>query len=543
VTGGGALTRRQAGLLLPLFSCPSTRSWGIGEFADLPVVAAWMRAAGLSLLQVLPLNEIAPGQRSPYSATSAMALDPIFIAVPAVTDFRAAGGESALDDVSRRVLARAKSATRVDYRRVRVIKTVALRMAFERFFANEWTSDSVRAADLKRFIDQQGWWLDDYALFRALLHEAGGRDWREWPEGVRDRQAEPLANARREHHKEVLFRQYLQWIAQGQWQEARSAARGIQVFGDLPFGVAADSADVWANQALFSFDATIGAPPDAFSDDGQNWRLPMYRWDAMRAGDYEWFARRTRRAADLFDGCRVDHVVGLFRTWVFPIDDRPPHFSPADERDQRVQGEAVLQAMVAGGARVVAEDLGTIPDFVRATLRSIDIPGFRVLRWEREWQAPGQPFLYPRDYPASSIATSGTHDTETLVSWWNGLDAIDRTAALAAIGAPAVDLGAVSGSAVSPPSGATTPGPTDVFAPSVRDLLLEALYAAGSDLVVLPVQDVFGWTDRINVPGVIDDVNWTWKLPWAADELAAQPVAAAQAETLRSWAVLHHRLP
>lgn len=522
MTGDETRTGRQAGLLLPLFSCPSTRSWGIGEFADLPVVAAWMRSAGMGLLQVLPLNEMAPGQRSPYSAISAMALDPIFITVPAVPDFQAAGGDEALDDLSRPVLARARAATGVDYRRVRVVKTVALRASFDRFFEQEWTRDSVRAADLRRFIEEQGWWLEDYALFRALLHEAGGREWRNWPEGVRDRRPESLAGARREHGQEMLFRQYLQWIAHGQWQEARSAAHGIRVFGDLPFGVAADSADAWANQDLFSFEGTIGAPPDAFSDEGQNWRLPMYRWDVMAARQYGWFTERARRIGEVFDGCRVDHVVGLFRTWMFPLDDQPARFVPADQANQLAQGEAVLRALAAGGADMVAEDLGTIPVFVRASLRSLNIPGYRVLRWEREWDAPGQPFKRPRDYPACSLATSGTHDTETLAAWWTELDVTGRTAVLTAIGATTRDAG-------------------NDFGPAVRDQLLEALYASGSDLLVLPVQDVFGWTDRINVPGVIDDINWTWKLPWLVDEFDAHAEATARAATLKTWALRYAR--
>jgi len=561
VTDGGTVMGRHAGLLVPLFSCPSTRSWGIGEFSDLPVVATWMRDAGLGMLQLLPLNEMAPGQRSPYSATSAMALDPIFISVPAVPDFQAAGGESVLDDVSRRVLASARTATKVDYRRVRVIKIIALRAAFERFFASEWTRDSARAADLRRFIEEQGWWLEDYALFRALLHEAGGREWQSWPEGVRDRRPESLAGARQQHHQEILFRQYLQWIAHGQWKDARSAAHGIRVFGDLPFGVAADSADVWANQDLFSFDATIGAPPDAFSDDGQNWRLPMYRWAVIAAREYEWFTGRARRIAELFDGYRIDHVVGLFRTWVFPIDGRPAGFVPADPGDQLNQGQAVLRALIIAGAEIVAEDLGTIPDFVRATLRSLNIPGYRVLRWEREWDTPGMPFRNPSDYPARSLATSGTHDTETLAAWWNLAAAAERTAALVAIGATPAESDSASGSAargsVHAARGATPAGPSGPFGPAVRellsdpsaavgpvvrDLLLEALYASGSDLLVLPIQDVFGWTDRINVPGVIDDLNWTWKLPWAVDHLAAQPAAVERATTLRAWGASYGRL-
>ena len=169
---------------------------------------------------------------------------------------------------------------------------------------------------MRTFIGEQGWWLDDCALFRAAHHVTGGRPWTEWPAGMRDREQAAVAAFRRESGQEILFRQYLQWIAHEQWLKARHQSPGLRVSGDFPFGVAADSADVWANQDLFSFDGSVGAPPDAFSEGGQNWQLPVYRWDVMRERGYAWFGARARRASDLFDLVRVDHVVGLFRSWI-----------------------------------------------------------------------------------------------------------------------------------------------------------------------------------------------------------------------------------
>ena len=409
---------------------PSSRSWGIGEFADLPVLARWMRGAGLRLLQVLPLNEMAPGQASPYSAVSAMALDPMFISVPDVLDFHELGGEDALDTAARGLLDHARASRAVDYWSVRTLKDRALRSAFRRFVRHEWAAGSDRAQQLRTFIGEQGWWLDDCALFRAAQHVTGGRPWTEWPAGMRDRERAAVAAFRRESGQEILFRQYLQWIAHEQWLKARQQSPGLRVSGDFPFGVAADSADVWANQDLFSFDGSVGAPPDAFSEGGQNWQLPVYRWDVMRERGYAWFGARARRASDLFDLFRVDHVVGLFRSWIFPRDGRRPHFEPTDERAQIAQGEAVLRTIINGGAGVIAEDLGTIPDFVRDTLGELGLPGYRVMRWERYWDEPGQPFILPAEYPRLSVATTGTHDTETLAAWWQGAGEPERQAAL-----------------------------------------------------------------------------------------------------------------
>lgn len=515
---------RAAGLLLPLFSMPSSRSWGIGEFPDLAALAPWMREAGLRLLQLLPVNEMAPGQSSPYSALSAMALDPVFIALDEVPDVRALG-DDALDGAMRGVRDHVRAAAAVDYGAVRLLKDRALRAAFRRFLEAEWARDTARAQALRQFAADQAWWLDDYALFRAAHHASEGRWWREWPAGVRDRDASILQEARRELAHDILFRQYLQWIAQAQWQAARAAAHahGVAIFGDFPFGVAADSADVWAHQACFSFDGTVGAPPDAFSEDGQNWALPIYRWDVLRAQRYAWFAARARRVSDLFDGFRVDHVVGLFRTWTFDPEGRPSGFVPDEEPAQIAQGVDVLRTL-GGRATVVAEDLGTIPPFVRETLADLGIPGYKVLRWERDWNRPGRPFTRPTAYPARSLATSGTHDTSTLAAWWDEeLDADGRQALLAVVGeaaGPARDL----------------IDPLAPFTPAVRDAILASLYASASARLVLPVQDVFGWADRINVPGTVDDRNWTWKLPWPVDALDGIPEARQRQATLRRFA-------
>jgi 4-alpha-glucanotransferase len=515
-------------MLVPLFSCHSTRSWGVGEFADLVPLAAWMKEAGLRTLLLLPLNEMAPGQTSPYSALSAMALDPLFIHVPDVPDLAALGGEDALDAAQRGVLYHVRARPGVDYRAVRALKNRVLRQAFATFLETHWVKETARAAELQGFIRAQAWWLDDYAVFRALAHVSDGQDWRTWPDAERAHSPRAVEQARREHPREVLYRQYLQWIAHGQWRAARRAAASVAVYGDFPFMVAADSADAWANQELFSFDATAGAPPDAFSRDGQNWKLPVYRWDVLRERRYDWFLDRARRAADLFDGFRVDHVVGLFRTWVFPLDGTAPHFTPDDEPTQITQGRAVLETIQRAGADVLAEDLGTIPDFVREAIAELGIPGYRVMRWERHWQAPGRPLVDPVGYPARSLATSGTHDTDTLAEWWDALSEEERDDVLAVVASRGVPLGVTLG--------AGTP-----FEPVVRDLILEALYASGSDLLVLPVQDIFGWRDRINVPAIVDEKNWTWKLPWPVDRLEAEPAARERQSTLARWAAVYGR--
>jgi 4-alpha-glucanotransferase len=511
---------RHAGLLVPLFSIPSRSSWGIGEIADLPRLGAWMADAGFSFVQLLPINEMADGQNSPYSAMSAMAIDPIFIAPAAVPDIEALGGERLLAPDDRARLEAARNARAVDYTTVRAIKTRALRAGFEHFRATEWDANTRRAKRLRLFLDRARWWLDDYALFRALHAREQGRYWRDWPEGVRDRNPAALARARQELSGEILFYSYLQWLAADQWAEARDAC-DTGVFGDFPFMVSGDSADVWSRQQDFRLDASVGAPPDAFSETGQDWGFPAYRWNAIAAGGFRWLAARARRSAELYDGYRVDHLVGFFRTYVREQSGQAA-FVPAEEREQMLQGERVLDVLSATGARIIAEDLGVIPDFVRETILRLEIPGYKVLRWEREWDQEGRPFKDPAGYPTTSVATSGTHDTETVAQWWDEADLEERRAVAAFVG-PGLD-------------------PASPFDAHVRDAIVTVLYASSSDLVLLPIHDIFGWRERVNTPAVIDAQNWTWRLPWAVEDLETEEVGRERARFTAALARDHGRL-
>jgi 4-alpha-glucanotransferase len=519
--------RRRAGLLIPLFSCASTASWGIGEIGDIPAITGWLSGAGLRVLQLLPLNEMAPGQSSPYSAISAMAIDPIFISLPAVAEFAAAGGAGSLDAGERQRLERVRAAPRIDHAAVRQLKNAALRRAFDRFVVTEWDRDTPRARALSQFVNEQAWWIEDYGLFRALHAREGERPWTEWPEALRRREATAIDRARRDLTRDILYWQYLQWVAAGQWRSARAGAHGVALFGDLPFMVDGDSADVWARQEQFQLDVSVGVPPDAFSATGQDWGMPVYRWDAMAVDDYLWLRERARRSADLYDGYRVDHLVGFYRTYGRPRNGGEPFFTPAHEPEQLALGERLLGVFREAGAEIIAEDLGTVPDFVRASLARLAVPGLRVFRWEREWHADGQPFRDPATYPPASVATTGTHDTEPLVVWWEHASADEREK----VGRLAVLQGAAAGA----------PFAEAPFDPTVRDGLLDALFSSGSNLALFPVQDVFGWRDRVNEPATVSSENWTFKLPWPCDRLDEVAEARQRQEQLRGWSERYGR--
>jgi 4-alpha-glucanotransferase len=491
----------------------------------------WLEGAGQRLLQLLPINEMPPSETSPYSALSAMAIDPQFISLEALEDFAAIGGEPALDRALRQRLDAVRISARIDYASVRELKQRVLRRAFAHFRDTELAGGTRRGAAFRAYAHEQAWWLDDYALFRALHAQQHERAWTDWPEPLKRRDEAALRAAREELADDILYRQYLQWVAGDQWGSARDAAGTVALFGDLPFMVSGDSADVWARQDEFRLDASVGVPPDAFSETGQDWGLPVYRWDVFLERDFDWLRNRARRNADLYDGYRVDHLVGFYRTYIRPHDGGQPAFTPPDEPSQRALGERVLAVFREPGSEIIAEDLGVVPDFVRESLARLDVPGYKVFRWERHWHSPGQPFKDPVEYAASGVATSGTHDTEPMVIWWENAPRDEREAVFA-IPSVQAHLAADERARL-----LEQPGLPHVM----REALLESLYASGANLLILPVQDVFGWRDRINQPATIGDDNWTWRLPWPSDRLSTQPDAIAVATQLREWSRRHGR--
>ncbi len=508
------MTLRRSGILVPLFSIASSRSWGIGEFLDLPQFAKWLQAAGQSFVQILPITELPESQSSPYSALTAMALDPNFISLPAVEDFEALGGEAQLPDDDRRALEAIRKADRVIYADVRAVKGRVLRRVYQRFVEHEVARRSERAEQFRGFVAAEASWLDDYAVFRALHARHSGTPWWEWPQPLARRTAPALTAAVTELAEEIDYRKYLQWIAATQWAQARRAAQPTLVFGDVPFMISADSPDVWTRQREFRFDATVGVPPDAFSETGQDWGLPPWRWDVMAENDFAWMRRRAQRTARLFDGFRLDHLVGLYRTYMRPLDKSvPPFFAPPDPPTQAKLGEKLVSLYRDTGAEVIAEDLGTVPDFVRASLKRLGVPGFKVIRWEREWKAPGKPFIDPAEYDEASVATTGTHDTEPMVTWWKTAPPGERRAVQRM---PSVKR-------------------HRAHATSPLDAVLRALLDAPSRRAIIPLQDVFGWSDRINTPAQITADNWSWMLPWRVDRMLDQRKARDRAAVLAQW--------
>jgi len=504
---------RSAGILIPLFSIRTRDGLGRGEILDLAPMMDFALSMGHRGIQLLPLDETGPDDLSPYSAMSVMAIDPMYISI------------SGLPGVGRVVSARAREAVgKARFVPRAIIRREKFALLERAYRASRARGGQDQSALLDAFVKANSYWLDDYALFRALKERFNWTDWETWPADIAKRDAAALARVRNEMADSIGMYVYWQFIAHRQWSEMRAYAAAHSAFlgGDLAFSPRRDSAEVWANQTEFDLTRTVGAPPDGFNPKGQRWGLPLPNWNQMRAEGFKVLRARARHASSLYDLIRIDHVVGLFRTFNFGSDPNAPgNFTPVTEDDQRRQGEVVIGVIKqeAGAAELMAEDLGTVPPWVRESLMRLGVPGYKVMQWEREWGHGDEPFVKPTTYPELSMATTGTHDTEPLTVWWHAQPIGDREKFVRSLGLE----GKVN--------------PRRMLEESARDAILELLYAAPSKLVIIPIQDLFGWSARINRPGTTNDSNWTYRIPLTLERMRRSRAIQSRVAKMRAIAI------
>ncbi|MGQ0508410.1 MAG: 4-alpha-glucanotransferase [Myxococcaceae bacterium] len=503
---------RVSGVLLPLFSLRSRTDFGIGDFGALEGFFQWLATAKQKLWMTLPLLPTAPGDSSPYATRSAFGLNPLFIDLAQVPELAELGGITSLSSEDRAKLEEARAAKRIRYDLVFALKSAALRRAFEHFESQHWRTQSARAQELKRYLEEQKSWLESFVLFTAISRDRNYQGWWDWPQGLKEREPKALDAERERLAREVLFESWTQWITETQWRTVRERAKrnGVLLCGDEPFIIGQDSSDTWANPSILRRDARLGVPPDAFSAAGQDWGLPYFDLAAMGKDNHAWIRLRAHKAASYYDLRRVDHAVGYFRQWIRDAQTPTGRFIPPDEESHRRLGEQMFQ-ILGSEAAVIAEDLGVIPPFVRETLTRLNIPGYRVLRWERDDHI----FRNPHHFPKMSLATTGTHDTETLREWWEQQPHHEREAV----------------ARVYPELQPLQPVPGE-FTPVVHEALLASAENAASDVCVIPWQDALGTRDRVNLPGSMNDANWSYRIEQNAEDLNRDPDAQRAAALL-----------
>ncbi len=557
-----SLDRPLAGVLAPLFALRAENDHGCGDVGALREFVDWAADHGFRCVQLLPVNETG-ADSSPYNAISSVALDLSTLAMKDVPELQPA-------ELAAIVKRHGVSTGAVEWREVKALKRALLRRAFANFNQQHWELNDERARAFRDFVRAEVDWLEGYALFRVLMAWHGSEQWDTWPAEVQSLASASKwlwaqsAELRGEIALEVRFFKYVQWLAFTQWRAVRQYAsdRGVALMGDVPFGVNYYSADVWAEPELFNLCWSGGAPPEpAFSDDefvrrwGQNWGMPLYEWQRHRDTKFTWWRRRVRMVAEAFHLFRIDHVLGFFRIYGFPW--RPqdnaeftflseaeararargelprfherPDDTPEQKAANRAQGEELLRVLQqeVGLGVLVGEDLGTVPEYVRPSLLSLGIPGFKVPIWELEHDARLTPGA---EYPRCSIATFATHDHEPLRAMWERWMATIA----AAIAEPERLAGARDTAWREARRLAEWAGfdvPRIVPFEEVHEALLTGLLRSQSWLAVVMITDVLGSTQRFNVPGTVGEANWSARLPagWQNESVIARIASLARA--------------
>lgn len=445
-------TQRGAGVLLHISSLPS-RQLGADALRFMDVMAQ----AGLRVWQILPVGP-ATKHHNPFEPASAFAGDPALVPMGA--------GDGADEDSFE---------------------------AFQREHAD---------------------WLPEWALFSALEHELGDLPWWEWPPPLRDREPPALEAARERLVTHIEHACLAQFAFERAWSglRAQAHARGIRIFGDVPLFVSHDSAEVWTHRELFEVDPTgqcaavVGVPPDAFSETGQFWGYPPYRWEVMAQTGFAWWKRRFEIQARRFDLVRLDHFRGFAAWWRIPQGAR----SAAEGAWTPGPGRGAIDALapVLGGAQLVAEDLGVITEDVIAMRQALGIPGMRVLQFAFDGN-PHNPHL-PASHGPDTICYTGTHDNDTTLGWWRSAPAHERENVARFLGQAE---------------------------PAMPHALVDCALASPAPLSIVPMQDLLelGAEARMNRPGVAEG-NWRWRFDWAQ-------LSADFGPALRARLAQHGRLP
>lgn len=402
--------KRRMGILAAVFSLPGP--FGIGDFG--PEMLRFLdkiSACGIRTLSLLPLNPTSLGN-SPYQSPSACAGNIYFIS----PELLWRDGLLSWNDLEE---ARCPNTGTIDYGRLFETRLALLKKAFWAFCEK----GGVSGEDYWRFCEKHGGWLDDYTAFMAIKEAENHRPFWIWPEELRQRQEPAYSRWVKEHEQSCTFWKFTQFLFFSQWAKVKryAAEKGIEIIGDAPFYVAADSADVWSRRELFMVNQATGrvemwagVPSDDFSSSDRNWGNPVYRWKNHKTDDYAWFRQRIRVCAEMYDGLRIDHVIAMMR--YFGIKNGAPSgvWYDGPEMDDHGFSEAIRQEAEAGGLFIIAEDLGKIPDGLRERMCELGWPGMRVLQFAFTGKYHTKSSHLPFYYPSDMVVYTGTHDNPTL---------------------------------------------------------------------------------------------------------------------------------
>lgn len=467
---------RSSGVLLPISALCSEH--GIGcfskeayQFVDI------LARARQQYWQILPLGATGYGD-SPYQSFSTYAGNPYFI------DLEKLVAEGLLEHAECEQFSYGSQPAYIEYEMVYLARKTLLRKAYQRFEADE---------DFREFVRENGYWLEDYALYMAVKEQHGGRSWPTWEVEIRDRIPSAVQIWREDLADEIQFYRFQQYKFYRQWQQLKTYANqnGVRIIGDIPIYVAFDSADTWSNPLLFQFDehnqplAVAGCPPDGFSPTGQLWGNPLYSWEYHRETGYSWWVQRMQHSFNVYDVVRIDHFRGFDEYYSIPYGSVTAEFGHW-EKGPGLDLFQVLQEKI-GAMDVIAEDLGFLTDSVVQLVKDTGFPGMKVLEFAFDG---GTDCLYlPHNYDSNCIVYTGTHDNDTLAGWIRGMGDYPGRFSREYLNAGDCDEQEL------------------VWA------FIRLAMSSVSERAVIPLQDYLGLGSeaRINAPSTLG-CNWKWRM-------------------------------
>ncbi|MBT8044973.1 MAG: 4-alpha-glucanotransferase [Verrucomicrobiae bacterium] len=538
---------RRLGVLIPVFSLRRDDDLGVGDTRALRGMVDWAAEHRVGFLQLLPINETG-ADNSPYNAISSVALDPLLLemeAIPEISleDIRTAAEQFRIDDHQQDL---------VDYVSSNQAKWYLLQKGFTRF----WKSDAKDPA-FESFRAAESDWLVPYCKYRWLTEIAGTEAWEIWSEEYNSPEKAEVYLSNKpvdELERNLAFYAWVQWHAFTQWRELRNyaAQNDVKLMGDIPIGISYCSADVFFEQQWFDLTLSGGSPPETvFKDDafacqwGQNWGIPIYRWDVLEKHDYAWWRRRIEKLLDVFHIFRIDHILGFYRIFSFPwrpqrnqefvgltekearkITGGPlPGFFPrpddtAENRQANLaDGDKYLKMVLdaAADGEVVGEDLGCVPDYVRPHLEKLGIAGFKICHWEVKDSGD---VVQGSEYPECAFTTYATHDHDSVPAMWNTLKQMlkgeEKDGALRGLQLLSDFAGLPKGN---------TADSYSAYGPVVKWALFGRLLKSNANYAALMITDIIDSTKRINIPGTVGGENWRYRLPWKLEDMPEPLVA------------------
>ena len=461
---------------MPVFSLPS--KYGIGCFSkEAYKFVDKLKKAGQSYWQILPLGPTGYGD-SPYQSFSTFAGNPYYI------DLKTLIKDGLLTKKECKAYDFGEKEDEIDYEKIYRARFKVLKKAYDRF---------EKGKDYNDFVNENSYWLEDYALYMAIKDRNNGVSWKEWEAPLRDREESALAQAREELAEEIGFYKFQQYEFDKQWKKLHAYAneKGIQIIGDIPIYVAFDSADTWASPELFQFDennnptGVAGCPPDAFSATGQLWGNPLYNWEYHKETGYAWWIQRIAYCLKLYDVVRIDHFRGFDEYYAIPYGEETAvngKWMPGPGMDLFRAIEAKL-----GRPEIIAEDLGFLTPSVLKLLKDSGFPGMKVLQFA--FDARESSNYLPHTYPTNCVVYTGTHDNDTTRGWYHEVGKDARDFAKEYMCKPRLDEDTLTG-----------------------DFIAMAMSSV-ADLCVIPMQDYLnlGSSARINIPSTLGG-NWVWRM-------------------------------